>query len=95
MEKERARIAVQVQPSASQNKVVRYAEGVLHLKIAAPPVRGKANRELIAFLSDILGVSKSSISIEKGLTSRRKVVVVEGMKQADVEAVIGKQDQLL
>ena len=95
MNKERTLITVQVQPGASRNKVTRYTEGILHVRIAAPPVRGKANRELIAFLSDILGVSKSSISIEKGHTSRRKVIQIEGMRQADTEAIIGKQEKIL
>ncbi len=84
MKKERSLITVQVQPGASRNQVTRYADGVLHVRIAAPPVRGKANRELIAFLSDILSVSRSSISIEKGHTSRRKVIVVEDMEQGEV-----------
>ena len=84
MKKERATITVQVQPNASRNQVTRYADGVLHVRIAAPPVRGKANRELIEFLSDILGVSRSSLSIEKGHTSRRKVIAVEGMEQGEV-----------
>ena len=84
MKKERTLITVQVQPGASRNQVTRYADGVLHVRIAAPPVRGKANRELIAFLSDVLGVSRSSISIEKGHTSRRKVIAVEDMEQGEV-----------
>ena len=84
MKKERTLITVQVQPGASRNQVTRYTDGVLHVRIAAPPVRGKANRELIAFLSDVLGVSKSSLSIEKGHTSRRKIIAVEGMEQGEV-----------
>ena len=84
MKKERTLITVQVQPGASRNQIARYADGVLHVRIAAPPVRGKANRELIAFLSDILSVSRSSISIEKGHTSRRKVIAVEDMEQGEV-----------
>ena len=79
MKEERARLTVQVQPNASVNRVVRLEEGVWHLRIAAPPVKGKANRELIKFLSDTLGVSKGSITIEKGHTSRRKVIMVEGV----------------
>jgi len=86
MGEERARVTVQVQPNASRNQVVRYADGVLHVKIAAAPVRGKANQELVRFLSDFLGVSKSSLSIEKGHTSRRKVVLVEGMGEGDVSS---------
>ena len=81
-------ITVQVQPGASRNRVTRYAEDVLHVRIAAPPVKGKANRELIEFLSDILGVSRGRLSIEKGHTSRRKVIAVEGMCEGEVARVI-------
>ncbi|HEY91185.1 MAG TPA: YggU family protein [Dehalococcoidia bacterium] len=90
-----ARLNIQVQPGASRNMITRYADGVLHVKIAAPPVRGKANQELVKFLSKVLGVSKSSVIIEKGTTSRRKVVLVEGMKQADAEAILGKQGKMV
>ena len=75
---------MQVQPNASENMVVRFEEGVWHLRIAAPPVKGKANSELIKFLSDLLGVSKGRITIEKGYTSRRKVIAVEGMGEGEV-----------
>ena len=77
-------IVVQVQPDASSNKVARLEGGVWHLKITAPPVKGKANRELIGFLSDILGVSKSSLTVEKGLTSKRKVIAIEGLTEEEV-----------
>ncbi len=80
MTEEKATIEVQVQPNASQSKVVCFDNnGVWHLKIAAPPVKGKANQELSKFLSDILGVSKSSLRIVKGATSKRKVIVIEGL----------------
>jgi uncharacterized protein (TIGR00251 family) len=76
---ESARIIVRVQPNARRNEVVRFDDGALHVKIAAPPVKGKANSALLDFLSDILGVSKSHLSIEKGVTSRMKVITIEGM----------------
>ena len=79
-----ARITVRVQPNAKRNEMVRFEDGVLYLRIAAPPVKGKANAALIAFLSDILGVSKSRLSIEKGATSRMKVIAVEGMSQDEI-----------
>jgi len=79
-----ARIVVKVQPNATQNEVVRFADGVLYVKVAAPPVRGKANTELINLLSRELRVAKSSIRIEKGVTSRRKLIVVEGVSQVYV-----------
>ncbi len=90
MKEERARITVQVQPNARENRVVRFEGGVWHVRIAAPPVKGKANRELIEFLSDILGVSKSGITIEKGMTSRRKVIAIEGVSGEEVGRLLEK-----
>jgi uncharacterized protein (TIGR00251 family) len=81
------RLSVKVTPNARQNEVTAFTEGVLSVKIAAPPVQGKANRELIIFLSRLLGVSKSSVSIVKGETSRNKVIAVDGM---DIEDIIKK-----
>ena len=84
---EKARIVVRVQPNASRNEVLRVKESVLHVKIAAPPVKGKANQELIKFLSDILGVSRSDLTIEKGMTSKRKVIGINGLTQNQVMVV--------
>jgi uncharacterized protein (TIGR00251 family) len=78
------RIQIQVHPGSKKNEVLRFQDGVWHLKIAAPPVEGKANKKLIEFLSEILGVSKSRITIDKGITSHRKMIGVEGMTDAEV-----------
>jgi uncharacterized protein (TIGR00251 family) len=72
-------ITIQVKPNARRNEVLGIKDGILHLKIAAPPVKGKANRELIEFLSQLLGVSKGSINIERGITGRRKVIAIIGL----------------
>lgn len=80
----RARITVQVQPNARKNEIVDFKDGVLKVKISAPPVKGKANKELIGFLSDRFEISKSSITIEKGLTSKRKGLIIEGLSQDEV-----------
>ena len=74
---EEATIVVQVQPNASRNRVARFEDGVWHLKIAAPPVKGKANQELLKYLSDILGVSKADLTITKGTTSKRKLIAFQ------------------
>lgn len=78
-EKLHAKIVTQVQPNARQNEVAGFKDGVLHVRIAAPPVGGKANQELLKFLSAILGVSKTSLTIEKGVTSRRKSIGIIGL----------------
>ena len=83
---EKVEIWVQVHPNARRNEVQGEKDGVWHLKIAAPPVKGRANQELINFLSDVLQVSKSNLAIEKGLSSRRKLIDIRGLAQEQVKA---------
>jgi uncharacterized protein (TIGR00251 family) len=83
-QKDNKEIRLKVIPGASRNEIVGLSDGVLHVRIAAPPVRGKANKELTAFLSRTLGVSKSALTIVKGHTSRNKVITVEGMTRDDI-----------
>ena len=85
MTQSRTRITVHVQPNARRNEVLGFEDGVLRVKIAAPPVKGKANKELIEFISQLLGVSKSSVTVEKGATSKNKVIGVSGLSQDEVE----------
>jgi uncharacterized protein (TIGR00251 family) len=84
MKEKSVRISVQVHPGAKRNEIVRVEDSVWHLKIAAPPTEGKANKELIEFLSEILDISKSRITIERGTTSRRKLIALQGLTQADL-----------
>jgi len=87
---EQAIIVLQVQPKASRSKIVRFEDGILHLRIAALPIKGKANQELVKFLSHVLGIDKSSLTIEKGMTSKRKVVVVKKLTQSQVTRLLKK-----
>ena len=79
-----ARISLHVYPNAPRNEIVGFTDGVLGVKVAAPPVKGQANRELVAFLSRLLGVSKGSLAILKGHTSRNKLIAVSGFSQEEV-----------
>ncbi len=78
------RIVFRVQPNAGQNQLLGFKEGVLYVRIAAPPLKGKANQELIKFLSHIWGVSKSNLTIEKGMASKRKVIAISGLTQDEI-----------
>jgi uncharacterized protein (TIGR00251 family) len=75
---------IKVTPNASQNEIAGLRGGVLQVKIAAPPERGKANRELTTYLSRMLGVRKSAIEIIRGENSRYKAIAIEGMSQEDI-----------
>ncbi len=87
---EKLRISVHVNPNARQNKVVGFQDGLLKVMIAAPPTRGKANQELLRFLSDLLRISKSNLAIEKGATSKKKTVAISGLSQSEVLRLLEK-----
>ena len=72
-------IDIQVQPNSKRNEIVGYNDNLLKIKIAAPPVEGKANKVLIDFLSRALALKKSQIKIERGETARRKRVALAGI----------------
>jgi hypothetical protein len=77
-------LEVKVRPNAARSEVTGCSGGALQVKIAAPPEKGKANRELIDFLSKALGVKKSSVLIVKGGVSRNKLISVEGLSPEEI-----------
>ncbi len=83
---EKTKIWVQVHPNARCNEVQGEKDGIWQLKVAAPPVRGRANQELVKFLSDVLQISRSNLEIEKGLTGRRKLIAISGLSLEQVRA---------
>jgi uncharacterized protein (TIGR00251 family) len=79
------RISLRIQPDAPKNGVAGVVNGVWKVRVAAPPVEGKANRELIEYLSEVLDIPKSNIAIVKGETGRNKVVLISGITKEEVE----------
>lgn len=69
-------IHIHAQPGAKRTEVVGLHGDCLKVRLASPPVDGKANDCLIAFLARRLGVKKSQVSIARGMNSRRKTVQV-------------------
>ena len=72
-----ARFEVKVQPRASRNEILGFQNGVLRIRLQAPPVDGAANEALIAFLAGELGVSRRMVRIVSGFGSRNKVLEVD------------------
>lgn len=84
---------IKVTPKSSKNEISGICDGVLKVKITAPPVGGAANRECIKFLAKSFGVKTSSVSIVKGEKSREKRISVMGMNKDDVLRQISKEDK--
>jgi uncharacterized protein (TIGR00251 family) len=72
------RFEVRVVPRASKSAVVGEYDGALKIRLAAPPVDGAANSELIRTLAKTFGVPERSVAITSGHSSKTKHVLVEG-----------------
>jgi hypothetical protein len=78
-------LALRITPRASRNQIVgTLNDGTIKVHIAAPPVDDAANRELIVYLAEVLGVPKSRVEIVAGASGRDKLVSVLDM---DVDTV--------
>jgi uncharacterized protein (TIGR00251 family) len=72
-------INLRVSPGAKHTSIEGpYGEKSIKLRVAAPPIDGKANAEVERFLAEILGTSPSDIKVVRGASSKDKVVLVRG-----------------
>jgi uncharacterized protein len=88
MADEITRIGLKVQPNAGCNKIMAFNNGVFKVKIAAPPDKGKANKAIIEYLSDILDLPKNHVLIERGETSHNKLISIIGLNQESVLKIL-------
>ncbi|MBU0975497.1 MAG: DUF167 domain-containing protein [Patescibacteria group bacterium] len=72
------KLKIRVIPNASRNQIVGWLDDeTLKVKIAAPPEKGKANRELITFLATEFKTLKTHISLVSGFKDRRKLLEIK------------------
>jgi uncharacterized protein (TIGR00251 family) len=74
----RISLTLHVQPGAKRSEIAGRHGDALKVRIAAPAVDNQANAALVEFLSDLLGLPKSAITIRRGATGRRKIVEISG-----------------
>jgi uncharacterized protein len=78
-------LRVRVQPRASRSEIVGWrADGALSVRVAAPPVEGRANAALAALLADALRLRPSAVTVEHGARGRDKLVRVAGVTPAEI-----------
>ena len=84
------RLTLQVVPRAGRTELAgTYGDEALRLRLAAPPVDGKANRELVRFLSERLRVPAAAVSLAAGQAGRHKILRVAGLAPGEVAARLG------
>ncbi|PKO87654.1 MAG: YggU family protein [Betaproteobacteria bacterium HGW-Betaproteobacteria-12] len=79
-------LTLHIQPGASRSECAGRHGDALKIRLAAPPVDGKANAALIAFVAARLGIARAAVTLKSGQTSRRKILKIEG---STAEAVAG------
>lgn len=82
---------MKVQPRAKETALAEKVGEVYKLRLRAPPVDGKANEACIRFFAGRFGVAASAVRIVRGLSSRMKVVEIEGVGPAQVERVLSHE----
>jgi uncharacterized protein (TIGR00251 family) len=80
--------AVRIVPRASRSEIAGEYDGALRIRIAAPPVEGAANRELIRLLARIFKLPQNAVAIVSGAGSKSKVVRIQGADAAKLEQLI-------
>jgi uncharacterized protein (TIGR00251 family) len=81
--------AVRVVPRASFSEIVGEHDGALRVRIAAPPVEGAANRELVKVLARSFELPQNAVEIISGANSKTKTVRIRGADAAQLEQLIG------
>ena len=77
------------EPGARAERLDGVHNDQLRLRLAAPPVDGAANRACLAFLTKVLGVRRSQITLQTGRKSRHKVILIEGVTLQHAAATLG------
>ena len=87
-------LRVVVHPGAGRSSVVGQHGDALKVKVAAPPVDGRANRAVVELLADVLGVPESRVNVVSGQASRSKRLQIEGVDpdavQRTLDGLVGR-----
>lgn len=87
-----ARIEVYIQPRASKTELAGTLDGVIKIRIAAPPVENAANLALIDFVAKRLGIAKRCVRIVSGAASRKKILEIDGVSAEKIVATLAPGD---
>jgi uncharacterized protein len=81
-------LAVYVQPRAARTEVAGRHDGCIKIRLAAPPVDGAANAALVEFVAERLGLAKQRVRLRSGHASRRKLLEIDGLGEAEILAAL-------
>lgn len=79
-------LRIQVQANARKTAFAGFHEGMVKLKVAAPPLEGKANKAVTTYLAHFFGVAKDKVQLVRGERSRQKTLILAGLREEEVYA---------
>jgi len=71
------KLKIKVRPGSKTDEVLREADGSIKIKITAQPINGKANKYLVEYLSNVLSIPKSKITLLRGETNSFKTLEID------------------
>jgi uncharacterized protein (TIGR00251 family) len=80
---------VHVKPFRSETKLLCEQDGTLTIHVAAPPAKGKANREIVRWLSKKLRTSSAKVKLIAGIHSNVKIIEITGTTNAEIATALG------
>lgn len=86
------RIEVYIQPRASATELAGTHDGLIKIRIAAPPVDNAANVALVDFIAKRLGIAKRDVRVVSGASSRRKILEIDGVSAATARVALSTGD---
>ena len=84
-----ATFAIKVHPRAKKDAITGEVGDALKVSLTSPPVDGRANEACIEFFAKLLKVSRTSVTIAAGQSSRNKIIRVSGMSAAQLRSSLG------
>jgi hypothetical protein len=81
-------LTLHIQPGAKRSEVAGLHGGALKIRLAAPPIEGRANEALLKFIAESFDVTLRQVELKQGGQSRHKVVVITGSK-VEPESLLG------
>lgn len=84
-------LSVKVIPKSSSNEIAGIVGDFVKVKLTCAPEKGKANKSLIQLFAKVLKLSRSDLSIIKGRTSSRKLILIKGLEEEHILRLLGEQ----
>ncbi|MBO0769340.1 MAG: DUF167 domain-containing protein [Solirubrobacterales bacterium] len=84
-----ARLEIRVHPGASRDQLGSWRQGVLSVRVTAPPLDGRANNAVRKLLAKRIGVAPSRVSVIRGESGRNKLLEIEGLTDEQLRERLG------